>query len=165
MKQTMKHFLILIMMAFSLATVAQTQLSPNMQVTDINGSRQELFDIIKGDLPVIVTFWATWCKPCHEELSALTELKDEWSGKIRIVAISVDDARAAAKVRSLASGRKWPFEVYQDINQELKRSLGISDIPYSIIVDGQGNILYRHTGYTPGSESILIDKAIRAAGK
>jgi len=161
----MKYLLILILAVSSLTLGAQSQLAANMQVTDMNGTRQELLDIVKGNQPVIITFWATWCKPCLEELTAISELKDEWFGKVRIVAISVDDARATAKVKSYVYGRKWPFEVYHDSNQELKRNLNISDIPYVLLVDGKGKILYRHSGYTPGSESILIDKALNYKGK
>ena len=61
--------------------------------------------------PVIVSFWATWCKPCQSELEALKDLEDSWKNKVRIIAVSIDDARAMAKVKSLVKGKKWPFEV------------------------------------------------------
>ena len=51
--------------------------------------------------PVIVSFWATWCKPCQSELEALKDLEDSWKNKVRIIAVSIDDARAMAKVKSL----------------------------------------------------------------
>ena len=158
----------LIIFLFSFPTLiltAQKTIPPGLQVTGMDGAHQELTTIIDGDLPVIITFWATWCKPCHEELTALSELQDEWLGKVRIVALSVDDARASAKVKSFVSGRRWPFEVFHDSNQNVKRSLNISDIPYVILVDRNGKIVYRHAGYTPGSESFLIEKAIQTGGK
>ena len=62
--------------------------------------------------PVIVSFWATWCKPCQSELEALKDLEDSWKNKVRIIAVSIDDARAMAKVKSLVKGKKWPFEVF-----------------------------------------------------
>ena len=56
--------------------------------------------------PVIVSFWATWCKPCQSELEALKDLEDSWKNKVRIIAVSIDDARAMAKVKSLVKGKK-----------------------------------------------------------
>nr|WP_306443051.1 TlpA disulfide reductase family protein [Odoribacter splanchnicus] len=55
--------------------------------------------------PVIVSFWATWCKPCQSELEALKDLEDSWKNKVRIIAVSIDDARAMAKVKSLVKGK------------------------------------------------------------
>ena len=75
--------------------------------------------------PVIVSFWATWCKPCQSELEALIDLEDSWKNKVRIIAVSIDDARAMAKVKSLVKGKKWPFEVLLDPNKELYKAFNI----------------------------------------
>ena len=72
--------------------------------------------------PVIISFWATWCKPCQSELEALKDLEDSWKNKVRIIAVSIDDARAMAKVKSLVKGKKWPFEVLLDPNKELYKA-------------------------------------------
>ena len=80
--------------------------------------------------PVIVSFWATWCKPCQSELEALKDLEDSWKNKVRIIAVSIDDARAMAKVKSLVKGKKWPFEVLLDPNKELYKAFNISAIPH-----------------------------------
>ena len=53
----------------------------------------------------------------------------------------------------------WPYEVYTDENSELAKSLNISSIPFVMIVD-DGKTVYSHTGYTPGSERLLVEKAL-----
>ena len=53
----------------------------------------------------------------------------------------------------------WPYEVYTDENSTLAKSLNISTIPFVMIVSG-GKTVYSHTGYTPGSERLLVEDAL-----
>ena len=106
---------------------------------------------------VVISFWATWCKPCMQELDAITEQYDSWkkSTNSTLVAVAIDDSRTLNGVKSIASGRGWPFTIYLDANQEFKRALNINAVPYTIIINKKGEIIKRHPGYTPGSENDL----------
>ena len=109
--------------------------------------------------PVIVSFWATWCKPCQSELEALKDLEDSWKNKVRIIAVSIDDARAMAKVKSLVKGKKWPFEVLLDPNKELYKAFNISAIPHVLVINDK-KVVWTHSGYMPGNEVLVVDKAL-----
>ena len=150
-----------------LLTVSMTgfcqQIPANLTVRNLDGSEIRMKEVL-GDGVVIVSFWATWCKPCQNELTALAEIEDTWAGKVRVVAVSVDDSRAAAKVRSLVRGNNWPFEVLLDQNRALYKALNLSSIPFVMIVR-DGKTLYSHTGYTPGNEHIVVEKALEYAAK
>lgn len=155
----MKKIISILVAAMAAAAVCQAQeISPNAIVKDLSGSSVLMGDVLKDDV-VIVSFWATWCKPCQNELDALAEIEDIWADKIRVVAISTDDARSASKVRSTVKAKMWPYEVYTDENSTLAKSLNISSIPFVMIV-ADGKTVYSHTGYTPGSERLLVDKAL-----
>ena len=155
----MKKIISILVAAMAAAAVCQAQeISPNAIVKDLSGSSVLMGDVLKNDV-VIVSFWATWCKPCQAELDALAEIEDMWADKLRVVAISIDDARSASKVRSTVKAKMWPYEVYTDENSTLAKSLNISTIPFVMIVSG-GKTVYSHTGYTPGSERLLVDKAL-----
>lgn len=155
----MKKIISILVAAMAAAAVCQAQeISPNAIVKDLSGSSVLMGDVLKNDV-VIVSFWATWCKPCQAELDALAEIEDMWADQIRVVAISIDDARSASKVRSTVKAKMWPYEVYTDENSTLAKSLNISTIPFVMIVSG-GKTVYSHTGYTPGSERLLVDKAL-----
>ena len=52
----------------------------------------------------------------------------------------------------------WPYEVLLDPNSDLKRALGIQLIPYTLVIDGEGKIVYRHLGYADGEEEELIEE-------
>lgn len=119
---------------------------------------------VLGEDVVIVTFWATWCKPCQNELEALVELQDEWKGKVRFLAVSIDDSRSLAKVKSLVKGKKWPCEVLLDSNKELYKALNLTSIPFVMIV-ADGKTLWSHTGYRPGDEESVLEKALTAREK
>ena len=68
------------------------------------------------------------------------------------------------KVKPLVDNHGWDYEVLIDTNEELKRALGIQAIPYTLILDGKGNIVYRHNGYVDGAEEELIEK-VREMGE
>ena len=72
--------------------------------------------------------------------------------------MSLDQAHYINKVKPLVDNHGWDYEVLLDPNGELKHAFGIQMIPYVLIVDGQGNIVYKHQGYTDGAEEELIEK-------
>ena len=155
----MKRFLAICLLVFAAAAVCRAQdISPNMTVKDLSGNPVLMKDVLKDDV-LVVSFWATWCKPCQNELDALAEIEDSWADRLRVVAISIDDARSVARVRSTVKAKMWPYEVYTDENSELAKSLNISSIPFVMIV-ADGKTVYSHTGYTPGSERLLVEKAL-----
>ena len=141
------------------ASLAMGQNIPGtLALKQLDGTEVLMKDVLKDDV-VIVSFWATWCKPCQAELDALCDIEDMWKDKVRIVAISTDDSRAAAKVRSLVKGKRWPYEVLLDQNKELFKALNLTSIPFVMIVKN-GETLYTHTGYTPGNERLVVEKAL-----
>ena len=78
---------------------------------------------------------------------------------MKLIAISIDQAQNVHKVAPLVNENEWPFEtILLDPNGALKRALGIQMIPYTLIVDGKGKIVYKHNGYTDGAEDELIEK-------
>ena len=135
----------------------------NVTLKQLDGKKITFKDAVQQG-PVIISFWATWCKPCQSELEALKDLEDSWKNKVRIIAVSIDDARAMAKVKSLVKGTKWPFEVLLDPNKELYKAFNISAIPYVLVINDK-KVVWTHSGYMPGNEVLVVDKALETIGK
>lgn len=107
----------------------------------------------------VVSFWATWCSPCKKELDAINPLYEEWKKMgVDMIAITIDDAQQLAKVKPLVNQKKWGFTILTDQNKDLLSKLNFQTIPQTFIVDKHCNILYSHSGYTPGDEYELEKK-------
>lgn len=109
--------------------------------------------------PVIISFWATWCTPCMNELEAFNESYEQWQDEtgVEVIAVSIDDARSTSRANSLAIGKGWNYTILFDENQELKRALNIANVPATIIIH-KGEIIYTHNSYHPGDEEELYEK-------
>ena len=154
----MKTVISLILAVFT-CTAAYAQM-PKVVLNDIHGNSVAVDTIGTHGQPVIVDFFATWCKPCLRELGAIAEVYPDWQEEtgMRLVAISIDQAQNINKVKPLADENSWEWDVLLDPNSDVARAFNVKMIPSTLIVDGKGNIIYRHTGYADGAEEELIEK-------
>lgn len=155
----MKKYLLSGLICLSVAGVsAQTQL-PAAQLSTLKGETVHSRSLLNDGVPVVISFWSTICKPCIEELNAFRDQWGKWQKEVRfrMVAVAVDDARSAAKVRTFAASREWPFAVLLDKKQDFKRALNVNTIPQLYIIGADGKIVYSHIGYAPGSEAKVLD--------
>lgn len=138
---------------------------PSLVLSDMNGNKVNVADYANSGHPTVFSFWATWCVPCKKELSNLAELYDEWKEKYRveIVAVSIDDSRSTTKVKPYVEGQHWNYKVLLDVNQDLKRSLNIQTVPFTVVADGNGKIVYTHSGYVEGDEFVLEEELQKVA--
>lgn len=133
---------------------------PSVTLKSLSGKTVRTDTLYNNGRPIIIDFFATWCKPCNRELNAIHEVYSEWQKEtgVKLIAVSIDQAQNIDKVKPLVDAQGWEFEVLLDPNGEFKRALGVQMIPYTLIVDGKGKIVYKHNGYTDGAEEELIEK-------
>ena len=130
---------------------------PDIGLKTLNGKSIKSSQAINQDGFTIISFWATWCIPCINELDAINEVISDWNKKenITVLAISTDDSRSKKRVRPLINGKDWVFDVISDSNQDFKRALGVVGIPHTIVTY-KSEIIHRRIGYTPGEEEDLF---------
>ena len=117
--------------------------------------------------PRIISYWSLACKPCIQELNAMNDALEEWreEADFEVVAVSVDDVRLKARAKAKATSMGWDFICLFDANQAMKRAMNVSLTPQSFVVDAEGNIVFSHSGYTPGSEQLLFEKLLETIKK
>ncbi len=132
---------------------------PAVTLKSMDGKTVTTDTLSNNGKPIIIDFFATWCKPCNRELNAISEVYEDWVEEtgVKLIAISIDKAQDINKVKPMVDGYGWTYDVLLDPNSDLRRALGIQMIPYTLILDGKGNIVYRHNGYTDGEEEELIE--------
>jgi len=141
---------------------------PSVNVTNIEGATVNTSKFNNDGKPMIINFWATWCSPCKRELNNIADVYDDWVEEtgVKLIAISIDDARNAGKVAPYVNGKGWEYEVYIDSNQDFQRAIGFQNPPFTAIVNGDGKIVWTHSGYVEGDEEELYEAVKKiASGK
>ncbi len=140
---------------------------PSVTLKDINGKTVDTAQLSNDGKPMVISFFALWCKPCQRELKAIAEVYDEWQEEtgVKLIAVSIDEAQNEQKVKPLVESKGWEYEVLLDPNGEFKRQLGVNDIPHVFVVDGEGNIVWNHQGYVDGGEEDILEAVKKAAEK
>tara|TARA_Y100000385_G_scaffold279920_1_gene330242 strand:+ start:432 stop:929 length:498 start_codon:yes stop_codon:yes gene_type:complete len=151
---------ILAVFLFTTTVFSQTRMLPNKDVKTLDGSNFNITDLYNEGNPIVISFWATWCKPCKKELNNIAEIYDEWQEEtgVKIVAISIDDSRSMMRVGPYVNASEWEYEIYLDPNGELKRAMGVSTVPHTFLLNGKNEIVWQHKGYVDGDEDELLER-------
>ena len=142
---------------------AQKTSLPNIKVKSLDGKMIGIKEIQKEGKPMVISFWATWCKPCVKELNSINDIFLDWQDEadFQFVAVSIDDSRSQHNVAPFVKGRGWDYEVYLDTNSELKRALNVVNVPHTILFDKEGKMVWQHSGYSDGDEDDLFEQILK----
>lgn len=132
---------------------------PSVDIKTMDGQTFNTENIANDGKPIIISLWATWCKPCIAELLAIADVYDEWVEEtgVKLYAIAIDDAKTAARVAPFVNGKAWDYEVLLDINSDFKRAMNVVDVPFLCILNGNRELVWKHTSYAPGSEEEVYE--------
>jgi cytochrome c biogenesis protein CcmG, thiol:disulfide interchange protein DsbE len=159
MKKTISFLLL-----FTLIVQVNAQL-PKINLKDVRGNSIDVSKISNNGNPIIVSFWATWCKPCKAELNTIAEDFDDWVDEtgVKLIAISIDDARSASRVEPYINAMGWEYTVLMDPNGNMKRAMNVNNVPHTFLLDGNGKIVWDHNNYSPGDEHELYEEVVKYA--
>ena len=163
----MKRWINLLLLLLPLFLNAQSGRLPSAMVQSMDGKKVNSTSWTNNGKPIILNFWATWCAPCKRELNSIAEKYADWQKQtgVKMIAVSIDDARSMNRVAPYVNGQEWDYDVYLDPNGDLKRALNVQNVPHTFLLDGNGNIVWQHNNYEPGDENELFEQVKKLAGK
>tara|TARA_B100000214_G_scaffold93176_1_gene64467 strand:+ start:6001 stop:6492 length:492 start_codon:yes stop_codon:yes gene_type:complete len=158
--RTKKLLFFLSIVLFTSFIFAQNRTLPNTVVKTLKGSNFNIKNIENNGNPIVISFWATWCKPCKKELNNIAELYEDWQDEtnVKLVAISIDDSRSMMRVAPYINASDWEYEIYLDPNGDFKRAMGVSTIPHTFLLNENKEIVWQHQGYIDGDEEKLFEQ-------
>jgi len=133
--------------------------------SEFSGSRLELINV-KGEpftvKPangkfILINFWATWCAPCRREMPELNLFKDlRKSGQVQVLAVCVDNS--PKKIKEFLKEMDVNFDVLIDSTEKVSEFYKISQMPTTILLDGEGRQVFRSAGYSPHTLKKVLEK-------
>jgi len=131
---------------------------PNLDLKLLNGKKTSVYRLLESG-PLLIDFWATWCKPCKIVMQHLNQYHNEYLEKgFKVVMINQDTPRSLGKVKSYINSKNYDFFVGIDPNQQIAKKLNGQIMPNLILVRQDGTIQWRHQGYMPGEEKEIKEQ-------
>ena len=139
--------------------------APNFRLRDINNKQLELDSFI-GKGPIVIDFWATWCKPCIKYLPKLQKFYSKYKKQgLMIISINEDGPRNYSKIKPFVNSAGLKFPVLLDENSNVMRRYRVLGLPTTILISPEGTIFKVHTGYKPGDEKQLEKEILSLLNK
>jgi cytochrome c biogenesis protein CcmG/thiol:disulfide interchange protein DsbE len=151
----------LLLTTFAYGQTIKSKTAPEFSLKDINGKKITLTDYY-GEGPIYISFWATWCKPCREELKIIEGLYEKYQEcGFKVLAINTEGPKASGKIKSFVKSNGWTFDILMDGDGEVfRRKYKGFALPYTVMTDSEGNIIFTTVGFKPGDEK-HVEELIR----
>ena len=140
------------------------QPAANFTLKDVDGNTVSLAEL-KGKI-VVLDFWATWCGPCKRSFPAMkmavNRYKDNPDVKFLFIHTWERQEHAADSAKAYITRNNYPFQVLMDLKNadginEVLDSYKVSGIPTKFVIDKNGNIRFRFTGFS-GDDDAAVEE-------
>jgi thiol-disulfide isomerase/thioredoxin len=124
--------------------------APNLEFIDIASRDRVPLTSLRGKI-VLLELWATWCGPCQQAMRKLNDLadarKDDWKGRVALVAVSIDNAPDLAAKHADQRGwtslrHLWSQRSESDFQSNVERAFTVGGVPTAILLDTDGKIVW-----------------------
>jgi peroxiredoxin len=145
--------ILLLVLAFKADTNLNKKL-PDVELKKLEGGTIFTKEFTKSGKPTIVSFWSISCLPCMKELIAINKKYDQWQKEtgVTMYAVSTDSKDFGNRVSTIVKKKNWIFPILKDEEKKKKKKMGVSSLPYTIVIDKNGKIVYEHNSYKDGDE-------------
>jgi peroxiredoxin len=147
----------LTMLMLSASAAASAGKAPDFRLSNLDGRDVVLSELLKSG-PVVVDFWATWCKPCLKAFPGLQKTYEQYKDRgLTVVAVSVDGPKTRAGVAPLIKSKRYGFEVVLDTDGRVARKYNAMLLPRTVLIDQNGDIIFGTVGFRPANHEKLAE--------
>lgn len=161
----MKKFSLIVLTILFVQSIAIAQVAslPSISIKDIDGNTVDTGKLSNDGKPILICFWATWCSPCKKELNTYSEYYDDWKEEtgVRIYAVTIDDQRTVNSVKPYVNSVAWDYDILMDVNKTFSQAMGVNSPPHTFLIDGKGQVVWQHVGYTAGDEEEIHEQLLK----
>jgi cytochrome c biogenesis protein CcmG, thiol:disulfide interchange protein DsbE len=163
----MKKTIIALLLSTLVIGVNAQKTLPDLSIKNLDGKSVNVRTLAKTGKVTLVSFWATWCAPCQKELNTLAKTYAAWQKdyNFELVAVTIDNIQGLAKVKPLVAQKRWAYSIVSDVNSQFLQQLGGQNVPFAVLLDKKGNIIYTHNGYKDGDEVELQKQVAKLAAQ
>jgi peroxiredoxin len=135
--------------------VGLDQAAPDFTLRSLSGENLRLQEY-RGKV-VLINFWASWCGPCRQEMPILDRIHKRYEpAGFTVLGVNVEGE--LDKARKIADRLDVSFPLLFDAGQQVSEDYALKSMPYTVLVDRDGQIRFIHHGYKPGDENKYIDR-------
>jgi thiol-disulfide isomerase/thioredoxin len=106
---------------------------------------------------LVVTFWASWCGPCHNEMNVLERLQQQAGERLSVVSINIEGSARFRQLRR-ALAKRLSLTLAHDPYGAARKAWGVGPIPHMFMIDHEGRLAYEHRGYDDAFIPVLVDQ-------
>ena len=160
-----KNILFLAAILIGAISYGQGTSLPAVTLKDLDGKDVNTATLSNDGKPMLICFWATWCSPCKKELNTYADYYEEWQKEtgVKIYAVTIDDQRTVNSVKPYVNSVSWEYEILSDVNKTFSQAMGVNSPPHTFLLNGKGEIVWQHVGYTPGDEEEVHEQLMKLA--
>ena len=114
----------------------------DLTLIDIDGKKVHL-DKLAEDEPLLLYFWATWCKPCRKTQPKIADLAKKYKERVEVVGINVGGLDSPKDIKKYITRHRITYTMLIDHDDEAVKAYSVSAIPVVILLDKTGKILFR----------------------
>lgn len=153
----MHHIMcIILLLLWTVSANAASMVAPDFVKTDLQGQQVNLRTLLdKG--PVLIDFWATYCKPCLKAMPKLETIHQKYQEKgLTVLGLNEDGPRGQTKVRAFLKRLKITFPIVIDGDGAVFKRFGMTGCPSTVLIAQDGEIVLKQVGYIPKYDDELI---------
>ncbi|MCY3764316.1 MAG: TlpA disulfide reductase family protein [Gemmatimonadetes bacterium] len=138
------------------ATTLNAASAPDFNLRNLRGERVNLKALLaKG--PVLLDFWATYCKPCVKAMPKLQKIHEKYGKSgLTVLGVNVDGPRGQNRVKPFLRARKVSFPIALDSDSAVMRRMQVNVLPTTLLITADGEIALRQVGYNSKNADLLL---------